>query len=201
MSEKSEAKGGDFLFFCPCEVPSPGDIQVVLRQTRSRKFDLSLVLGIAERCRFGFPRVAVCSPLRGCAPFPTTFWLTCPWLMHHIGAVEAEGGVGKLGRWLETYAPREWVSFNAEHQRLRLALLPEAEKDLLRRCQSRTFEGLHGGVGGIRYAKNGVRVKCVHLQAASWLALGHHPGQAWLEAHSAGQTCRSAMCGAERTVD
>jgi hypothetical protein len=37
-----------------------------------------------------------------------------------------------------------------------------------------------GRVGGTRDTSR-IRVKCLHLQAASWLALGHHPGEQWLE--------------------
>ncbi|MDR2529675.1 MAG: DUF501 domain-containing protein [Synergistaceae bacterium] len=179
--------GGDGLPFF-YERLSP-DIQVVLRQTRGRKFDPSLILGVANRCRFGFPRVTICSPLRGSTPFPTTFWLTCPWLIRRVGALEAEGGVGELERWIEAHALHEWAPFNVEHQRLRLTLLSEAERPQI-------LESLRaGGVGGIRYAETKVYVKCVHLQAASWLALGHHPGQEWLEARGASQECRDATCG------
>jgi hypothetical protein len=36
-------------------------------------------------------------------------------------------------------------------------------------------------VGGIRYREpRVVHVKCIHLQTASWLAFGYHPGGAWL---------------------
>ena len=45
-----------------------------------------------------------------------------------------------------------------------------------------------GGVGGVR-GDGSVRVKCLHLQAASWLALGHHPGAEWLQGQGLGTSC------------
>ena len=51
-----------------------------------RRFDPSLVLGTGPRCRFGGVRVLVCAPLAGLRPFPTTFWLVCPWLVRRAGA-------------------------------------------------------------------------------------------------------------------
>jgi hypothetical protein len=49
-------------------------------------------------------------------------------------------------------------------------------------------------VGGIRYdtKTRRVRVKCIHLQVASWLALRRHPGAPWLK-ERVGQDC----CGTE----
>jgi hypothetical protein len=61
-------------------------------------------------------------------------------------------------------------------------------------------------VGGIRYDTNTrrVRVKCIHLQAASWLALRRHPGSPWLEGQNAGQDCGGRLkdfCRGERGTD
>ncbi|MDR3265680.1 MAG: DUF501 domain-containing protein [Synergistaceae bacterium] len=165
---------------------------------RERRFDPALVLGTGSRCRFGCPRVIVCAPLQKFSPFPTTFWLTCPWLGRLIGAVEADGGVAKLESWIERHEFREWVSFNMTHQSLRVALLSAATARFLRRCRARLFERLRGGgVGGIQYrdprAEREVHVKCIHLQTASWLALRRHPGAPWLEEKGLGGDCGGAM--------
>ncbi|MDR1978619.1 MAG: DUF501 domain-containing protein [Synergistaceae bacterium] len=168
----------------------------IARQMRGRKFDSTLILGTASRCRFGCPRVVVCSPLRALLPFPTSFWLTCPWLVRFVGGIESERGVEGLEHWIERHAPDEWIPFNVDHQRIRLALLPGATSNFLRRYMPRVFERIRGGgVGGIRYdtKTRRVRVKCIHLQVASWLALRRHPGGGWLDAQKAGQDCRGGM--------
>jgi hypothetical protein len=194
---------------------SASDRLSVTRQMERRKFDAALILGTANRCRFGFPRVVLCVPLRGLVPprgmppwgmpFPTSFWLTCPWLARSAGEAESDGGVRELERWIGLHAPGEWIPFNILHQRLRLSLLPEAALRFLRRFRPQLFERLRGGVGGIRFqrTRREIHVKCLHLQTASWLALHRHPGAPWLAAHGAGQDCGGAMtarCGATETA-
>lgn len=178
------------------EALRPKDASVVARQMAERKFDSSLIVGTAGRCRFGFPRVIVCSPLRNLKPFPTSFWLTCPWLVRRVGRIESEGGVGELEAWMEQRVPREWVPFNMEHQRLRLMLLNPAERFFLFRFRPQIFERLRsGGVGGIRYLGMEIRVKCLHLQTASWLALRRHPGEEWLAGRGLSGDCDGNWCG------
>ncbi|MDR3230184.1 MAG: DUF501 domain-containing protein, partial [Synergistaceae bacterium] len=134
------------------ESPRRADSVVVARQMRERRFDSALILGTGSRCRFGCPRVIVCAPLRKFLPFPTTFWLTCPWLTRLSGTIESEGGVAKLGSWIESRAPGQWVPFNMFHQLLRMALLSPSAARFFRRYRARLFERLRGGgAGGIQY--------------------------------------------------
>jgi hypothetical protein len=114
-----------------------------------------------------------------------------------IGEIESDGGVRELERWLELNAPREWVLFNIFHQRLRLTLLSGAEMRFLRRFRPEILNRLRGGVGGVQPGPDGrIHVKCLHLQAASWLALRRHPGAAWLAGHGAGLDCRGESISA-----
>ena len=47
---------------------------------------------VASRCVHGLPRVIAVAPeLEGGAPFPTTFWLTCPYLIEAVHALESRG--------------------------------------------------------------------------------------------------------------
>jgi hypothetical protein len=184
---------------------TPGDALSAACQMRGRKSGAARVLGTAARCRFGFPRVIVCAPLQGVnAPFPTSFWLTCPWLTRAAGELESSGGVRDLERWIEFHAPREWVPFNILHQRLRLALLPEPTLRFLRRFRPQILKSLRGGVGGVRFdaarprEEKRIHVKCLHLQTASWLALHRHPGALWLAGHGAGLDCCGEMIPACR---
>ena len=198
MRLDSILQGGRHLPFF-YEPPTPADICSVTRQMQGRKFDASLILGTADRCRFGCPRVIVCHPLHAGKPFPTSFWLTCPWLVRRIGELEAEGGVAALENWIELRSHELWIPFNMEHQRIRLELLGRASLLFLRRFHPRFFGRLRsGGVGGSRYGRT-VRVKCIHLQTASWLALRVHPGAEWLKERGAGEDCSGKMktfCGA-----
>ena len=171
----------------------PGELQAVARRMEGRRFDPSLILGSGSRCRFGGVRVLVCVPLAGLRPFPTTFWLVCPWLVRRAGTVEAEGGVRRLEGWLNLRAPGEWRPYNREHQLVRLRLMNPLVRDLLRRFRPAVWDRLRqAGVGGTRYGSE-IRVKCLHLQTASWLALSRHPGAAWLRGEGLGEDCRGTM--------
>ena len=171
------------------------DWEVLRRVMEGRRFDASIVLGAAARCRRGVPTVLTCAPLRGLRPFPTTFWLVCPWLDRRAGMAEAEGGVRRLEAWLADHALAEHRAYARLHQRIRLALLAPGQEAWLRRGHRALFDRLRrGGVGGIHAAWPEARVKCLHLQTASWLALGHHPGAELLDAWGLGGERGGAAC-------
>ena len=51
---------------------------------------------VAVRCPHGYPAVTEqASHTDDGTPFPTTFWLTCPWLAAAISRLEAAGGVAR----------------------------------------------------------------------------------------------------------
>ncbi|MBE0477096.1 MAG: DUF501 domain-containing protein [Coriobacteriia bacterium] len=51
---------------------------------------------VAVRCRFGYPQViATPSVLEDGSPFPTLYWLTCPYLARAASDQESAGGVAR----------------------------------------------------------------------------------------------------------
>ena len=156
---------------------APGDRVLLRRQMSCRRFDDSLVLAVARRCFWGFPQVILCDPMGPSGPFPTTFWLTCPYLDRLCGTLEGEGAVRCLEGFLVDRR-EAWIAYHEEAVLLRLALLG-ARGAFVRRFRPRLWEGIRGGVGGVRL-QDRPRVKCLHLQVASWLGRGRHPGEAWL---------------------
>jgi uncharacterized protein len=104
---------------------------------------------VARRCPHGFPAVTEQPPYDpDGSPFPTTYYLTCPWLVAALARREAAGGVKA---WSERAAAepdlgRSLSRANAEQRRIR----PE----------------LDSGIAGTR---NGA-LKCLHAHAAYALA-------------------------------
>jgi hypothetical protein len=149
---------------------------------KGRRFDPLVFIGTARRCAYGLPSVIACSPLRNGKPFPTTFWLTCPHLVKLCGGLESEGAVGELER-LRLQDPAPWTEYNLFHARIRLFLVDPVTALFLRKYRRGEWSTLcRGGTGGIEYlspSRGGA--KCLHLQAASWLALGFHPAAGFLE--------------------
>ena len=147
------------------------------------------------RCRFGHVRVQVCRPW-GRKPFPTSFWLVCPYLVRLAGKIESMGGVRELEEYIVSHGlVHEWRRYNLMHQVIRLRLGGMRVNGFMRRCRGRIFRDvMRGGVGGIRVGE-GVNVKCLHLQAASLIGTGHHPAETWLKDKGLTGDCGCGCCG------
>lgn len=170
-------RGVSPLFFI--RPTTPLDIRVITSQMEKRNFSSGIVYGVAARCKWGFPRVIACKPMYRLKPFPTTFWLTCPYLVKKCGELESHGGV----RSLETFMLSRkvaWKDYNLHLRLLRLSLLSSSEKIFLRRYMKPKWRNLRRNLmGGIREEETPT-MKCLHLQVGAWLVIGSHPGQEWL---------------------
>jgi hypothetical protein len=112
------------------------------------------------RCPFGRPAVTEQSPFDDDgAPFPTTYYLTCRYLVAALARLEAAGGVE---RWTAAVArePELAASLdraNAEQRRIRREL-----------AEGREHPSLALGIGG---SAGGGSLKCLHAHAAFALAV------------------------------
>jgi hypothetical protein len=106
---------------------------------------------VAVRCPYGCPAVTEQEPYdEDGRPFPTGFWLTCPYLVTAISRIEAAGGVER------------WTRAAAEDAELAASLeRAHAEQRALR-------PELDLGVAGTRSGASGL--KCLHAHAAFALA-------------------------------
>ena len=105
---------------------------------------------VAVRCPYGFPAVTEQAPYAADGtPFPTTYYLTCPWLVAGVARLEAAGGVARWSRAAQSAAD------------LRTSL---AEAD----AQQRALRpALDVGIAGTR---DPARLKCLHAHVAFALA-------------------------------
>ena len=106
---------------------------------------------VVVRCPFGRPAVTEQAPLDDAGePFPTTFWLTCPYLVAAVSRIEAAGGVER------------WSRAAAEDPELRASL--ERANDEQRRIRPE----LDVGIAGTRAGAGSL--KCLHAHVAFALA-------------------------------
>jgi hypothetical protein len=127
---------------------------------------------IACRCVHGHPQVLRVPPVVDEKPFPTLYWLTCPFLCRAVSELEAEGWVGRLEQRLAAEAELRAALDRADGEYVaarRELLSVEEEKELARRGQLRELEAR--GIGGIA---DRTRLKCLHLHVAHALA-GRNP--------------------------
>jgi uncharacterized protein len=117
---------------------------------------------VAVRCPFGKPAVTEQAPFDDTgAPFPTTFWLTCPYLVAQVSRLEAAGGVDRWTRSArdDPALARSLARADEEQRSLR----PEHE----------------GGIGGA--SRDAGSLKCLHAHVAFALARpGYELGDAIL---------------------
>ena len=167
---------------------------------KKQRFDPSIILGTARRCRFNHVQVIVCSPISfasGVRPFPTSFWLTCPYLARLAGKIESQSGVTELQDYIKSHGlVHDWTLYNMLHQVIRSSMLDKNLRAFIMHNYPKVFRSLmHGGVGGIKYKAGEVNAKCLHLQTASFMALGFHPASKWLKSKSLCGSCESNVCG------
>lgn len=129
---------------------------------------------VAVRCPYGFPAVTEQAPYGPDGePFPTTFYLTCPWLVAAISRLEAAGGVER------------WSRAAADDPLLGRSLAGADEEQRALRPE------LDVGIGGTRSPEN---LKCLHAHAAFALARpGYELGERVL-AEAGERWCPDARC-------
>jgi hypothetical protein len=138
------------------------------------------LLRVERRCPYGYPQVILVHPLIEGKPFPTTFWLTCPFLAEEIDHLEEGGWIKKMETLL-----REDTKLNAQLQRAHRAYIEE-RMNLLSVEDRRFLDDsrmsaslLEKGIGGIG---NFNRIKCLHLHVAHALARENPIGEIVLKA-------------------
>ena len=100
---------------------------------------------VAVRCPHGFPAVTEQSPTTADGtPFPTSFYLTCPWLVAAVSRLEADGGVARWGARAEE-EPELASSLADAHERQR-ELRPELGVGIAGTSNERSLKCLHAHV-------------------------------------------------------
>ena len=161
---------------------SGGDIAILRKRNSRRRFDLSIIYAVAARCSYEFPQVLVCRPhRRGGTPFPTMFWLTCPFLDRKCGELESLQKIGEL----EGLFMTRHTEVSIWHERYAL----------LRKSISAKETDIPTGVGGINWRDVPHAVKCLHLQVATWLGWRYHPAEDWLKEQLEVTECACGICG------
>jgi hypothetical protein len=136
---------------------------------------------VAERCAHGHPSVIATAPaLPDGTPFPTLFWLTCPWL---CDAAARRESAGASGRW----AARAAADLDLAES-LRRA---DASYRAARAAEAGGEDPCPGA--GTAGQRDPLGVKCVHARVAGALAGIEDPvGLAMLAA--TGRSCPDGSC-------
>jgi uncharacterized protein len=133
---------------------------------------------VAVRCAHGFPAVTEQAPYGpGGEPFPTTYYLTCPWLTGAIARLEAQGGVRRFAD-------------AAKHDARLGESLARADAE-----QRRIRPELDVGIAGTRGVSS---LKCLHAHAAFALARPGYELGNQIVAEAGERWCPDARCAAAK---
>jgi uncharacterized protein len=120
-------------------------------------------LRVVARCPFGAPAVTEQAPYDSAGdPFPTTYYLTCRYLVAAFARLEAGGGIE---RWSELAATDDALSASLERA--------TEDQRVVRRELAAGRMGREGGTSldlGIGGTSRPERLKCLHAHAAFALA-------------------------------
>ncbi len=146
------------------------------------------LIEVAVRCQYGYPQAIRVYPLLEGQPFPTLFWLTCPFLCRAISQLESAGWIGRIERLLHKDGDLKRRMNNAHRAYIgeRHELLSvEDRADLADIAASKSL--LEKGIGGISDLRH---VKCLHLHVAHALVRTNPVGEIVLR-HLLQHTCPS----------
>ena len=148
---------------------SLSDWDVIAEQIGRRPRGLA---GVPVRCSYGFPQVIRVRTLVDGKPFPTLFWLTCPYLVREVDRLEADGWIGRLERRMaeDEQLRASMVRAHERYIERRSALLSDGDR-LTIESRGQASSLLEKGIGGIADRR---RLKCLHLHIAHDLA-GENP--------------------------
>ncbi|MDO5563166.1 MAG: DUF501 domain-containing protein [Synergistaceae bacterium] len=168
-------------------------------QNADRKFDMSLVYAVAKRCGAGYLQVLVCSPFSAdIVPFPTLFWLTCPYLARKCGELESRQKISELESVFEQ-RESEVKRWHEEYSTLRAELVtPETEGTVKKKSESMWNSFVSSGAGGMNWRDAPSAVKCLHLQTAGYLGMGWHPAEDSLKSMLGNFECDNCICNSSQ---
>jgi len=130
---------------------------------------------VVSYCPFKKPAVIKTFPYLKGRPFPTLYWLTCPYLVREVSRLEDSGLIKELSLRLrsDSLFKKNMEETHQRYARERFSLLPEKDIIKIREKNPSIIRVLkESGVGGIM-KKEGI--KCLHTHLADFLISGDNP--------------------------
>ncbi len=143
---------------------------------------------VVKKCKYGYPVAIQSLPYKiqndKKLPFPTTFWLTCPYLRRKIGTLESNGYIDKAKEMLENEnILKKFIEAREITVRTRLSMIDK---------NFEYYEYLSKlGIGG---SKNDLKIKCLHLHVANYFKTQVNPIGKWVLENLENIECSDCEC-------
>lgn len=143
------------------------------------------VVRVVRRCSYGFPVVIESKSILEGKPFPTVYWLTCPFLKYAISRIESLGGILKFENILSN-SPELYAKHVEAHLKAQARAIELADKNV------RVIKSLKKrGMGGLSDFKH---VKCLHMHVAYHFGGIENPVGRMVLSELEVQECESGLC-------
>jgi hypothetical protein len=161
------------------------DVEIVSLQLQSKITNLHSVI---KRCKYGYPVAIQSLPYKKengkILPFPTTFWLTCPYLKREISKLESSGYISKARELLND---KDILKKFEEARNITIKTrMSMVNKDFKYYSY---LENL-----GIAGSKNDLFVKCLHVHVANYFKTKINPIGKWVLEKLEKEECSDCEC-------
>lgn len=143
------------------------DIVTIIEKQIDRKPEG--MVEVSKECPFEYPAVIKVYPFFYGRVFPTTYWLTCPYLQKEISVLEDKGWITKMQEVVNTDEEIAQTLKKAHevYAKERFEMLDATEKKKMREISDDIYETLkNSGIGGVKDKKG---IKCLHTHVADYL--------------------------------
>lgn len=126
---------------------------------------------VASYCKYGYPVTIKNYPIMNKKPFPTMYWLTCPYLNDEISKLESKNYIEKIQEKIDENSEmqNELKSAHEKEIKQRLKIIEKEIEKLPEPIQKTLKEKGIGGISEFKY------VKCLHLHYAYYLSGEENP--------------------------
>ncbi len=124
---------------------------------------------ISKYCPFGYPAVIKVYPFFNNRVFPTTYWLTCPYLNKNISRLEDANMINKLQDRVNNNVDlkEKLKTAHKYYSEQRISMLDEETIKKIKKISDDIYHTLkNSGIGGIKDKKG---IKCLHTHVADYL--------------------------------
>ena len=124
---------------------------------------------VSKYCPFGYPAVIKVYPFFNNRVFPTTYWLTCPYLNKNISRLEDLNWIDKLQEQVNSSdeLKKQLEKAHKNYAKQRMNML---DKEIVKKIKNISYDIFftlkESGVGGIKDKKG---IKCLHTHVADYL--------------------------------
>lgn len=130
---------------------------------------------VTVECPFGYPAVIKVYPFFNGRVFPTTYWLTCPYLQKEISVLEDKGWITKMQKIVDNdkAVAQALKSSHEDYAKERFGMLDSREKEKMKEISDDIYKTLKkSGIGGVKDKKG---IKCLHTHVADFLVNRDNP--------------------------